>query len=102
MAEHHAHPTEMRGGGRCRHSALLKTAAKGCAPWCDEEMGRVVRSRTSCRCIFRSCKIQTWLKGSNGIFYGAETKQGNFSLSRELLRNVGMGDNGIQKTSIAA
>lgn len=102
MAEHHAHPTEMRGGGRCRRSALLKTAVKGCAPQCDEEVGRAVRSRTSYRCIFCPCKIQLWLKGSNEISSDAETKRGNFSLSREWLRNVGMGDNGIQKTSIAA
>jgi len=65
-------------------------------------MGRAVRSLTSRRCIFYACKIQLWLKGYDKIFSDAETKQRNFSLSRELLTNVGMGDNGIQKNSVAA
>lgn len=56
----------------------------------------------SCRCIFGSCKIHPWLKESNDNFSDKETKQGNFSLSRELLRSVGMGDNGMQKNNIAA
>lgn len=50
----------------------------------------------SCRCIFFfSCKIQPWLKRSNEIF--SDTKWGNSSLSKELLRIVGIRDNGIQK-----